>query len=125
MMKYNELINKIIEKTENNTLTWEKDSKVPSCVVFTAENVTKVFHTQINDKMKFYLIEFSYYAYSPEFDEKYIDYSIMGSFIQNNIEVDSLGRGNLITPSKMNELMELVVDKYFNKEQQFDDFLNS
>ncbi len=125
MMKYNELIDKIIEKTKNNTLVWEKDTNVPNCVVFTAENVTKVFHTQINDKMSFYLIEFSYYAYSAEFDEKYIDYSIIGSFIQNNIEIDSFGRGDLITPFKMNELMELVVNKYFNKEQQFDDFLNS
>ncbi|MBR1907609.1 hypothetical protein IJ818_01580 [bacterium] len=125
MIKYNELIDKIIEKTENNTLIWEKDLKVPNCVVFSAENVTKIFHTKINNQMKFYLIEFSYYAYSPEFDEKYIDYSIMGSFIQNDVEIESFGRGNLITPNKMNELMELVINKYFNKEQQFDDFLNS
>lgn len=125
MMKYNELIDKIIEKTKNNTLTWEKDGKVPSCVVFTAENITKIFYTQINNNIKFYLIEFSYYAYSPEFDERYIDYSIIGSFIQNNIEIDSFGRGDLITPSKMNVLMDLVVNKYFNKDQQLDDFLNS
>lgn len=124
-MKYNELLDKIIEKTENNTLIWVKDSKVPNCIAFSAENVTKIFHTHINNQMEFYLIEFSYYAYSPEFDEKYIDYSIIGSFIQNNIEVCSFGRGNLDTPIKMNELMELIIKKYFNTEKQFDDFLNS
>ena len=124
-MKYNELIDKIIEKTKNNTLTWKMERNVPSCIVVTAENITKVFYTQINDNIKFYLIEFSYYAYSPEFDEKYLDYSIMGSFVQKGIEIDSFGRGDLITPYKMNELMELVINKYFNKEQQLDDFLNS
>lgn len=124
-MDYNKMINKIIEKTEDETLKWQRISSVPNSIVLSAENVTKVFYTEINKQMRFYLIEFSYYAYSLEFDEKYIDYSIRGSFIQDNTEIEFFGRGDLITPNKMNELLELVMEKCFNKESQFNDFLES
>ncbi len=124
-MDYNKMINKIIEKTENGTLKWQKISSVPKSIVLSAENVTKVFYTEINKQIQFYLIEFSYYAYSLEFDEKYIDYSIRGSFIQDDTEIEFFSRGDLTTPNQMNELLELVMEKCFNKEAQFNDFLES
>lgn len=124
-MDCNRIIDKLIEKTNSEKLKWEKTNSIPDCITITPHNTTKIFYTEINDKMTFYLIEYSYYSYSPETDSNYLEYTIRGTFIQENIEVDSFERFELITPSRMNELMDLIIKKFFDTEQQFDDFLNT
>lgn len=124
-MNYNAFIDKLITKTEINSQKWKKANKIPNGVVLDAENTTKIFHTEINDAMHFYLIEYSYLSYYSDFDQYKPVYTIQGSIIEDNIEIESFDKANLLHPYKMDNLMELIIKKYFKPEERINNFLES
>lgn len=124
-MEYDEIINKLISKTEHNSQEWQKADNIPSGMVLNAEKVTKIFYTTIKDKMRFYLVEFSYLNYYSDFDKFYPEYTIRGSFMEDGVEIVSFDRRDLDMPMKMNTLMESIIKKYFNTENKINNFLDS
>lgn len=74
--------------------------------------------------MNFYIIEYSYKTYSDDSDEYYLGYSIHGALVQGGTEVEGFDRVNLHNPEKMDELISLVINKYFNVNETIQDFLN-
>lgn len=123
-MDSNQLIDTIIKKTKNNQLKWFLAKEMPICIVLSPLKITKIFRTNIND-IDFYLIEYSYYAYSVDYDERYIAFSIKCSCVQDDIETLSIDREDIEPASKMNELMDLIIDKIYNTENQLDEFIDN
>lgn len=123
-MDSNQLIDTIIKKTKTNQLKWSLVKELPICIVLSPLKITKMFRTNIND-IDFYLIEYSYYAYSVDYDERYIDFSIKCSCVQDDIETLSIDREDVEPVSKMKELMDLIIDKIYNTENQLDEFIDN
>lgn len=123
-MDSNQLIDTIIKKTKNNQLKWFLAREMPICIVLSPLKITKIFRTKIND-IDFYLIEYSYYAYSVDYDERYITFSIKCSCVQDDIETLSIDREDIEPASKMNELMDIIIDKIYNTENQLDEFIDN
>ncbi len=117
------LIEKLISNTENGKQYWTIERSLPSCVVIVYEEITKMFSTNITDDMKFYLIEYSYLKYFPEFDNYRPRYSLYASLIKDNVEVGGFDRSSLYGSSIMEKLLDLIVKQVYNPDEDIERFI--
>lgn len=117
------LIEKLISNTENGKQYWTIERSLPSCVVIVYEEITKMFSTNITDDMKFYLIEYSYLKYFPEFDNYRPRYSLYASLIKDNIEVGGFDRSSMYGSSIMEKLLDLIVKQIYNPDEDIERFI--
>ena len=124
-MKNDKLIEKLISNTENGKQYWSVEKNLPSCVVIVYEEITKMFSTDITDDMKFYLIEYSYLKYFPEFDNYRPRYSLYASLIKDNVEVGGFDRSSLYGSSMMEKLLDLIVKQIYNPDEDIENFIEN
>lgn len=117
------LIEKLISNTENGKQYWTIERSLPSCVVIVYEEITKMFSTNITDDMKFYLIEYSYLKYFPEFDNYRPRYSLYASLIKDNVEVGGFDRSSMYASSIMEKLLDLIVKQIYNPDEDIERFI--
>jgi hypothetical protein len=117
------LIEKLISNTENGKQYWTIERSLPSCVVIVYEEITKMFSTNITDDMKFYLIEYSYLKYFPEFDNYRPRYSLYASLIKDNVEVGGFDRSSMYGSSIMEKLLDLIVKQIYNPDEDIERFI--
>ncbi len=117
------LIEKLISNTENGKQYWTIERSLPSCVVIVYEEITKMFSTNITDDMKFYLIEYSYLKYFPEFDNYRPRYSLYASLIKDNVEVGGFDRSSMYGSSIMEKLLDLIVKQIYNPDKDIERFI--
>lgn len=117
------LIEKLISNTENGKQYWTIERSLPSCVVIVYEEITKMFSTNITDDMKFYLIEYSYLKYFPEFDNYRPRYSLYASLIKDNVEVGGFDRSSMYSSSIMEKLLDLIVKQIYNPDEDIERFI--
>jgi len=117
------LIEKLISNTENGKQYWTIERSLPSCVVIVYEEITKMFSTNITDDMKFYLIEYSYLKYFPEFDNYRPRYSLYASLIKDNVEVGGFDRSSMYGSSIMEKLLDLIVKQVYNPDEDIERFI--
>ena len=117
------LIEKLISNTENGRQYWTIERSLPSCVVIVYEEITKMFSTNITDDMKFYLIEYSYLKYFPEFDNYRPRYSLYASLIKDNVEVGGFDRSSMYGSSIMEKLLDLIVKQVYNPDEDIERFI--
>lgn len=117
------LIEKLISNTENGKQYWTIERNLPSCVVIVYEEITKMFSTNITDDMKFYLIEYSYLKYFPEFDNYRPRYSLYASLIKDNVEVGGFDRSSMYGSSIMEKLLDLIVKQIYNPDEDIERFI--
>lgn len=117
------LIEKLISNTENGKQYWTIERSLPSCVVIVYEEITKMFSTNITDDMKFYLIEYSYLKYFPEFDNYRPRYSLYASLIKDNVEVGAFDRSSMYGSSIMEKLLDLIVKQVYNPDEDIERFI--
>lgn len=117
------LIEKLISNTENGKQYWTIERSLPSCVVIVHEEITKMFSTNITDDMKFYLIEYSYLKYFPEFNNYRPRYSLYASLIKDNVEVGGFDRSSLYGSSIMEKLLDLIVKQIYNPDEDIERFI--
>lgn len=124
-MNKDKLIEKLISNTERGSQEWSVEKRLPKCVVIVHEEITKIFSTDITDDLKFYLIEYSYLRYFPEFNNYRPRYSLYASLIKDNIEVSGFDRSSMYYSSAMEKLLDLIIEQIYNPDKDIENFIDN